>query len=795
MLENIQEERQIIEEVEIPSTLPVLPMSDLVVFPYIVIPLAVTSETLVRRINKSLSSHKLLALLTLKEGGKGFYKVGTVGSIIRMLKMTSGSVRLMIQGMARVKVSRVNNHSGLATVRPISSSEGGQVEIEALKRSAVRFFQKIIQLSPNMTEDLQELITKISDAGKLADFIAANLEISIGEKQQVLEALEVGHRLSLLIDILMRELKVLELGDQIRKKAKGELSKDQREYYLREQLKVIREELGEGDDRARELRELKTSIEVSGMPAEAKEVAERELNRLGRMSVSSSEYHVSRTYLDWLVSLPWSAETGQEIDIQRARDILNGDHYDLKDVKERIIEYLAIRRLKPDVKGPILCFVGPPGVGKTSLGRSIAKALGRRFCRISLGGIRDEAEIRGHRRTYVGSLPGRIIQNIAKVRARDPVFMLDEIDKLGIDFRGDPSSALLEALDPEQNSLFSDHYLEVSFDLSKVIFITTANLIHQVPPALQDRMEIIEIPGYTLEEKFNIAREYLLPRRLRESGLRKADVQVTDAVIKKIIRQYTREAGVRNLERELGKIMRKVAVSVVSGDKKKKRVAMGNLVDFLGPERYTSELAGRKDEIGVSTGLAWTAVGGKIMFIEATRMRGTGKSLQLTGHLGDVMKESARAALSYLRSNPVQWAIPEEAFIQHDLHLHIPAGATPKDGPSAGVAILTALASLLSGRPVRHDIAMTGEVTLRGKILPVGGIREKVLAAREAGIREVLLPEENRNDLTEIPGEIRKEMKLIMVRHVSEVLNRALIIPSTGKGGNKRGNSAGKGRK
>jgi ATP-dependent Lon protease len=749
-------------------------MSDVVVFPYIVIPLAITSEVLIKRINESLSTHKLLALLTLREDGSGFYNVGTVGAVVRMLKMTSGSVRLMIQGVSRVEVRDIDGKKGIAKIKPIVSRKRKKMEIEALKRNAVECFQKIIQLSPDLTEDLQELILKIGDTAKLADFIAANMEISISEKQQILEALDVRKRLDLLVSILMRELKVLELGDNIRKKAKGELTKDQREYFLREQLKVIRDELGEGDERSKEIEDLTRSIERAEMSDEAREVADRELVRLSRMSVSSAEYHVSRTYLDWLISLPWKLEMGRKIDIKKAREILDRDHYDLDEVKERIVEYLAIRKLKPDVKGPVLCFAGPPGVGKTSLGRSIAEALGRGFCRVSLGGIRDEAEIRGHRRTYVGSLPGRIIQSVVKTKAKDPVFMLDEIDKLGIDFRGDPSSALLEALDPEQNHVFSDHYLEIPFDLSKVIFITTANLIHPIPSALQDRMEVIEIPGYTSEEKQNIAKKFLLPRRLSESGLKRSNVLVTDGVIRKVIQQYTRESGVRNLERELGKVLRKVAVSVVSGDKKKKRITVDNLIDYLGPEKYVSEMAGRKDEIGVATGLAWTAVGGKIMFIEVTRMKGTGKRLQLTGHLGDVMKESAQAALSFLKSNPSDWGIPGEAFKNYDLHIHIPAGATPKDGPSAGVSILTALTSILSGKPVRHDVSMTGEITLKGKVLAVGGIREKILAAKEAGIKTVILPEGNRSDLTEISKEIADEMQFIMVDHVSGVLKYSL---------------------
>jgi ATP-dependent Lon protease len=774
LLEKVEEEKRAIEDIEIPSSLPVLPMSDVVVFPYIVIPLAITSETLIKRVNESLASHKLLALLSLKEDGESYYKIGTVGAIIRMLKMTSGSVRLMIQGVSRVQLKNINEKSGIAEIKPIASRERDRVEVEALKRNALEFFQKIIELSPDLTEDLQELIQRISETGKLADFIAANMDIDIFEKQQILEALDVGQRLNILVSILMRELKVLELGDRIRRKAKGELTKDQRDYFLREQLKVIRAELGEDDDRSREIEDLSRAIEEAGMPGEAREMAERELVRLRRMSVSSAEYHVSRTYLDWLVTLPWQEETGIEIDIEKAREILDRDHYDLDEVKERIVEYLAIRKLKPDVKGPILCFVGPPGVGKTSLGRSIAEALGRRFCRVSLGGIRDEAEIRGHRRTYVGSLPGRIIQNVSKVKARDPVFMLDEIDKIGADFRGDPSSALLEALDPEQNHAFSDHYLEVPFDLSKVIFITTANLIHPIPAPLQDRMEVIEISGYTLEDKVHIAKRHLLPRRLRESGLRSADVGITDGVIRKTIRLYTREAGVRNLERQIEKILRKVAVSIVGGDRKKKKVSVDNLIDYLGPERYTSQIAGRKDEVGVSTALAWTAVGGKIMFIEATQMKGSGKALQLTGHLGDVMKESAQAALSFLKTNPLEWEIPDDAFSANDLHVHVPAGATPKDGPSAGVAIVTALASLLSSRQVRRDVSMTGEITLRGKVLPVGGIREKVLAAKEAGIKVVILPRENQGDLTEVPGEIQKKMKFILVDHVTEVLQHAL---------------------
>ncbi|MFQ6104968.1 MAG: endopeptidase La [Candidatus Glassbacteria bacterium] len=574
---------------------------------------------------------------------------------------------------------------------------------------------------------------------------------------------------------LSSELKVLELGTQIQEQVKDELSKDQREYFLREQLKVIKKELGEEDDLQAEIKRLEEEVKAAEMTAEANEMAERELTRMARMSPASQEYHVTRTYLDWLISLPWKRETEDNLDIERARRILNEDHYDIEKVKERILEYLAVRILKPDARGPILCFVGPPGVGKTSLGRSIARALGREFIRLSLGGVRDEAEIRGHRRTYVGSLPGRIIQSMRRIKTKNPVFMLDEVDKLGSDFRGDPSSALLEVLDPEQNNSFSDHYLEVSFDLSRVMFITTANLLFPIPPALQDRMETIELPGYMHEEKYQIARKFLIPKQLSEKGLTRSDVSFDRGALKCIITNYTREAGVRNLEREIGSVLRKIAVKKISGRRKPKCIKKTNLLELLGPPRFVSDTARRKDEVGIATGLGWTSAGGTLLFVEATKMRGTGKPIQLTGQLGSVLKESCLAAVSYLRSRSTELAIPEELFATHDFHVHIPEGATPKDGPSAGVAVVAALASLFMNLPVRKDVSMTGEITLTGKVLPVGGIKEKIMAAKRAGIKTVLLPTKNLDDLVDLPSELLKNMKIIPADNIDDILSHTLL--------------------
>jgi ATP-dependent Lon protease len=590
----------------------------------------------------------------------------------------------------------------------------------------------------------------------------------------------VEDRLIRLLTYLNRELELLKLGNKIQSEVKNKIEENQKEYFLREQMKAIQKELGEKDERTAEIEELKGRIEKAAMPKEAKEAAEKELDRLSKMPPQAAEYTVSRTYLDWLVNLPWSSGTEDTLDIVKAKEILDNDHYDLVDVKDRILEYLSVRKLKSTSKGPILCFVGPPGVGKTSLGRSIASSMGRKFVRYSLGGMRDEAEIRGHRRTYIGSLPGRIIQGIKRAGSINPVFMLDEIDKVGMDFRGDPASALLEVLDPEQNNAFSDHYLEVPFDLSKVMFITTANVLDTIPRPLLDRMEVLRLPGYILEEKLEIARKYLIPRQIDENGLKRGQIRFTNAAMRKIVDQYTREAGLRNLEREIGTCCRKVARAVAERREKKVTITPDKVTEFLGQRKFFSDVAQRKDEVGVATGLAWTPVGGEILFVEATAMPG-GKGLVLTGQLGDVMKESAQAALSFIRSHTKKFKIPDDFFAKQDIHIHIPEGATPKDGPSAGVTLATALVSLLVNRPVKHDIAMTGEITLRGKVLPVGGIKEKVLAAQRSGIHRVILPKLNEKDLAEIPEHIRKKMKYFFAEWLDDVLDLTLVKSRGGK--------------
>jgi len=761
--------------------LPLLPLHNIVVYPNVVVPLAITNPVLIRLVDRSISDYgKILVLATYRneecEGKDKFYDIGTTAAIAKMLKMSDGSVRILVQGMMRVAIKDLVDTDGLPFARllPLSSILKDPDQVEALKRTSADLFREIVSLNPNLADDLRDIVLQIMDGGKLADFIAANLNLEVEEKQSLLETLNVGLRLEMLIKILSSELKVLEFGSKIQEQVKDELSKDQREYFLREQLKVIKKELGEEDDLSAEVRKLEEDVRAADMPKEAVEMAERELSRIARMSPASQEYQVVRTYLDWLITLPWKTESEDNLDIDRARQILNEDHYDIEKVKERILEYLAVRILKPDARGPILCLSGPPGVGKTSLGRSIARALGREFVRLSLGGVRDEAEIRGHRRTYVGSLPGRIIQSMRKTKTRNPVFMLDEVDKLGNDFRGDPSSALLEVLDPEQNNSFSDHYLEVPFDLSRVMFITTANLLHTIPPALRDRMESIQLPGYMQEEKFHIARKFLIPKQLEEKGLTKADVLIQPGAVRSIIENYTREAGVRNLEREIGSVLRKVVVKKVSGRIKTATIRKEDLVELLGPPKYISETAIRKNEVGIATGLGWTAAGGTLLFVEATRMKGTGKPIQLTGHLGNVLKESCLAAISYLRAKSSELDVSEEFFVNNDIHIHIPEGATPKDGPSAGVAVVTALASLITDTPVRKDVSMTGEITLTGKVLPVGGIREKILAARRAGIKTVVIPARNVDDLVDIPPDLLKGIKVIPVDSVDDVLTYTL---------------------
>jgi ATP-dependent Lon protease len=634
-------------------------------------------------------------------------------------------------------------------------------------------FSKFVSMVPYLPDELQGVVMNIKDPARVADLIASQLNISGDEKQDLLNTLDIGARLEKLSTILSREIELVELGHKIQSQVQGELNKNQKEFYLRQQMRAIQKELGEGDSRSNEIEDLKKKIEEAKMPEEARKAADNELERLRIIPPESAEHSMVRTYLEWLVNLPWAVSTEDNLDIPHARQVLDEDHYDLEKIKDRILEYLAVRKLRKDPKGPILCFVGPPGVGKTSLGRSIARAMGRKFSRISLGGVRDEAEIRGHRRTYIGSLPGRIIQSLRSAGSNNPLFMLDEIDKLGMDFRGDPSSALLEVLDPEQNFSFQDHYLDVPFDLSKVMFITTANYLEPVPPALKDRMEVIELAGYTDEEKLEIAKRHLIPKQIRENGLTPEQITFEDEAILLIARSFTHEAGVRNLERELGRVCRKVARMVTEGQTGIAEITPTKVLELLGPEKYFSEVAERTMEPGVAIGLAWTPNGGDILFIEASRMAGK-KGLTLTGHLGDVMKESAQAALSYIRSHADRLGISSDFFENCDLHIHVPAGATPKDGPSAGITMATALASLLTGRPLRSHLAMTGEITLRGRVMPIGGVKEKVLAARRAGVTTVILPRRNEKDLEDVPSTVRGELKFHFVDTIGEVLDLAL---------------------
>jgi ATP-dependent Lon protease len=712
-------------------------------------------------------------------GAADLYTVGTVARIVKLLKMGEDNYSLVVQGLARFRVLDLVQESPYlkARIDPVEDKTAAdEVEVEALAINLKKLAREVIELMPELPAAATELVDSITHPGHLADLIAANVDVPIEEKQQVLETVDLKARMKLVLELLNRKREILKLSNKIDSAVKGEMSKTQREYYLRQQLKAIKEELGELGEEEEELDELGERLKKAGLPPEVEKVAQKELNRLKSIPTASSEYTVARTYLDWIADLPWSKRSEDNLDIENARQILDADHYGLQKIKKRILEYLAVRKLKNDMRGPILCFVGPPGVGKTSLGQSIARAIGRKFVRLSLGGVRDEAEIRGHRRTYVGALPGRIIQSMKKAATVNPVMMLDEIDKLGADFRGDPSAALLEVLDPEQNFSFSDHYLDLAYDLSKVMFVGTANLLDPIPGPLKDRMEILELPGYTFEEKVHIARKHLIPKQLKEHGLSPDAITFDEKTIIKVIMAYTREAGVRNLERRIADICRAVAVEVASGKLTlgaKRPVGETDLPEMLGPEKFWNETVERTEIPGVATGLAWTAAGGDILFIEATRMSGKG-SLTLTGQLGDVMKESAQAALSYLRSKSDHLGIPSNFLEKTDIHIHFPAGAIPKDGPSAGVTILTALVSLLTGIRVRSDVAMTGEVTLRGLVLPVGGIKEKVLAAHRAGIKRVILPARCEKDLVDVPEQARKELDFVFANQMDEVLAAAM---------------------
>jgi len=776
-----------VKKSEFPEKLPIMPVRNTIVFPqpWGVTPLQVGRESSIKLVEDVMRGNKLLGLLAQKDPAqdqpapKDLYQFGTICKILRMIRYPNNTLMIVVQGLNRFRVKNVIQEAPylIAAIEPLRSIVERDIELEALVKNAIAQFQRVTSLIPYPSMDLQMNVTtamNIEDPGQLADFIVSNIDADLEDKQRVLETLDVKERLQIVLGLLGEEIEILEVGSRIQTRVKGEIEKGMRERYLREQMEAIKEELGEKE--GPEIAELRAKIKKAKMPKDVEKEAIRELERLAQIHPSSAEYTVARTYLDWLIELPWSKATQDHLDIKRARKILDEDHYDLDKVKERILEFLAVRKLKKDHKGPILCFVGPPGVGKTSLGKSIARALGRKFVRISLGGVRDEAEIRGHRRTYVGALPGRVIQGIRRAASKNPVFMLDEIDKLGLDFRGDPSAALLEVLDPEQNNSFQDHYLDVPFDLSNVMFITTANFLDPIPPALKDRMEVLELPGYSEEEKVQIAKKYLIPKQIEAHGLKDCRLAFEDEALKYIIRNYTREAGVRNLEREIANICRKVAVNIAeNGAKALKsfKISAERVSELLGAPKYFSEVAERCAKSGVAIGLVWTAVGGEITFIEATKMKGKG-NLTLTGSLGDVMKESAQAALSYIRSKAKSLGIDPDFFAKYDIHIHVPAGAIPKDGPSAGVTIATALASLLTDTPVRPDLTMTGEITLRGKVLPVGGVREKVLAAHRAGIKHIILPKHNEKDLGEIAPNVKDELSFEFVEEVDQVLELAL---------------------
>jgi len=770
-----------LQETKIPEVLPVLPIKGAVIYPSLLMPFVITNERIIRMVDEALGGNKLVAVCAQRseevEDPKpaDLYGVGVASVIVRMLRFPDGTLRLLVQGISRVKIAEfVQEEPCLkARVKVLEEKAKKTIEAEALIRTVSTLFQKIISLAPYLPDELQAVVVNLDDPTKLADLVASNLNLNVAVKQDLLETMDAKERLKKLAPLLSKELSILELGNKLRDQVKTEMDKDQREYYLREQLKAIQKELGEKDERTVELEELRKKIEEAKLPPEALKAANNELDRLSKMPPQAAEYTVSRTYLEWLITLPWQTSTEDTLDIALAQGILEEDHYDLEKVKLRILEYLAVRKLRGDAKGSILCFVGPPGVGKTSLGKSIARAMNRKFTRLSLGGVRDEAEIRGFRRTYVGSLPGRILQGIRNCGSNNPVFMLDEVDKVGQDFRGDPAAALLEVLDPEQNNSFVDHYLDVSFDLSRVMFITTANVLDPVAPALRDRMEVLELPGYIEEEKLEIAKRYLVPRQIKENGLPDGAVTIDDATISGIISGYTRESGVRNLERNIGTVCRKVAKEWASGKTEPVTVTPEKLHGYLGPQKFFQELAERVSEPGVATGLAWTPFGGDILFVESTRMKGK-KGLILTGRLGDVMKESAQAALSYIRSKAGEFGINEGFFEESDIHIHVPEGATPKDGPSAGVTMATSLVSLLTGRCVKPYVAMTGEITLRGKVLPVGGIKEKIIAAKRAGIKKVFLPKENEKDLEEVPEHVKRDLEFVFVERIDEVVKGAL---------------------
>ncbi len=796
-LPNVEESH---DTLRVPEHLPILPLRGLVVFPMTAVPIRVGQPRSVQLIDDAVIAKRLIGLAASRDpnleepGPDDVYRVGTIAAVHRLFKSPDGTITLIMQGLMRVRVEEFVGESPylIARVSPAPEHVTRSLEVEALQRSIIDSFGRLNELSSAGPEEMSSVIASLDDPLQLVYAVANQMRgIKLEDAQRLLELDSLTEKLRMLLGLMTKELEVLELGRKIRGEAQSEMEKTQREYFLREQLKAIRRELGDADEQQLEVEEFRKKIKEAGMPEEAEKEARREMDRLSKLPTIAAEYGVIRTYLDWLTSLPWNVQTEDNLDIAHAREVLDEDHYDLDKIKERILEYLAVRQLREERKeelerekpndlirhereGVILCFVGPPGTGKTSLGQSIARALGRKFIRQSLGGVRDEAEIRGHRRTYIGALPGRIIQALRRVESSNPVFMLDEVDKLGTDFRGDPASALLEVLDPEQNREFRDHYLDVPFDLSPVMFITTANLLDPIPAPLRDRMEILRLSGYTETEKVHITQGYLIPRQLRENGLRLSELSFTDGALRKIIRDYTREAGVRNLEREVGRVCRKVVTRIADGSTEPVRVTVRNVPKFLGKPHYFPETALRTRLPGVATGLGVTIAGGDLMFFEATKMPGS-KGFTVTGQLGDVMKESAQAALSYVRAKSGELGISEGIFDTTDIHLHVPAGAVPKDGPSAGVTIATTLASLLTGRRVRDDVGMTGEITLRGQVLPVGGIKEKVLAAHRAGLKTVIIPKQNEKDLDDVPKEVQKALKFVLAERVYDVFENALM--------------------
>ena len=779
----------IIEEDEkgstIPDILPLMPVRDIVIFTDMLLPLFVGREKSVLAVEEAVSKDGFIFLATQKETGvenpkpDQIYEIGTIGRVLRMLKLPDGRVKALVQGVAKARIIQYTRKKSLYRVRheviaqvPVKELT---IEIQALMRNVRENSEKILAFRGEMTGDVSAILESIDDPGKLADLVASNLRLKIDESQMVLEVTDSVERLQKVNDLLSREVDLSSMQAKIQSNVRDEIAKSQRDYFLREQVRAIHKELGESDEKALEIEEYQKKIKRAKMSKEADTEALKQLKRLEQMHPDSAESSVVRTYLDWLVEMPWSKSSKDDINIKEAKKVLDADHYGLKKIKERILEYLSVRKLNPKMKGPILCFVGPPGVGKTSLGRAIAKAMGRKFFRISLGGIRDEAEIRGHRRTYIGALPGRILQGLKQCGTNNPIFMMDEIDKLGSDYRGDPSSALLEALDPEQNSSFSDHYLNLPFDLSKVMFVLTANMTDTIPSALLDRMEIIMLSGYTEEEKTVIAEKYLLPRQLKENGIKARDLQISPVALQQIIAEYTSESGVRNLEREIGTICRKVARKLAEEQKGPFAISKNNLHKYLGIPKYITEMDQEESQAGLATGLAWTQVGGEVLYVEASLIGGKGEMI-LTGQLGDVMQESARAAMSYARTKLAEIGIEENVFENQDVHIHVPSGATPKDGPSAGIAMATALISILSNKPVNKYVAMTGEITLRGRVLPIGGLKEKALGALRAGIKTIVIPEKNRRDLDEIPLYVKKKINFIPVKNMSEVLDIAFKL-------------------